>query len=268
MEIAFKGLLAFGAVGFFFSVVLAILSKKLHVAQDPRVEELNGALPGLNCGACGYSGCHAYAQALGAGGVNPALCKPGGPETQKKISSILKVDAGTVSPQKIIVYCGADNTQKKSSTVYTGIQSCAAAHLLGAKIDCKSGCLALGDCVGVCPVDALSLSEGKIIVDHKKCIHCGKCVKACPRDLIALVDITEDVPLYFVACSNREKGMHTRKVCSRGCIACGMCVRIEGSPFAIADDLSRIDRQKPAPEEVLSAAQAKCPTRCIDVADV
>ncbi len=268
MEIALKGLLAFGAVGFFFSVVLAVLSKKLHVREDPVVGEVTKALPGLNCGACGYSGCHAYAEALAAGNVAPNLCKPGGTETQKRLAAILKVDTAPTCAQQIIIHCGSDSTQKKSSTLYTGPDSCAAAHILGAQIDCKFGCLGFGDCIKVCPVDALRLAEGRIIVDHTKCICCGKCVKTCPRGLIALVDRKENQPAYFVACSNREKGMHTRKVCSRGCIACGMCVRIEGSPFVLNENVSRCDRDKPASQEVLSAAQAKCPTRCIDVSDV
>jgi len=44
-----------GVTGFSFAVLLAFLSKKLKVEEDPRVAKVLGVLPGLNCGACGFS---------------------------------------------------------------------------------------------------------------------------------------------------------------------------------------------------------------------
>ena len=41
-------------------------------------------------------------------------------------------------------------------------------------------CIHCGGCVGVCPVDAITLEENKIVVDESKCIDCGACVKMCP----------------------------------------------------------------------------------------
>jgi ferredoxin len=41
-------------------------------------------------------------------------------------------------------------------------------------------CLYCGACVGVCPTQALTLKDTKIVVDEKKCISCGACVKICP----------------------------------------------------------------------------------------
>jgi len=41
-------------------------------------------------------------------------------------------------------------------------------------------CIHCGGCVGVCPVDAITLEENTIIIDKKKCIDCGTCVKMCP----------------------------------------------------------------------------------------
>ncbi|MBN2483219.1 MAG: RnfABCDGE type electron transport complex subunit B [Candidatus Omnitrophica bacterium] len=268
MEIAIKGLIALGSVGFLFSVLLAFLSKKFHVREDPLIEKLNEALPGIHCGACGYSGCHAYAEALAAGKADPTMCRAGGAESQKRIAALLKVEVKKLSPQKIVVHCGADTTQKKSSTLYVGPESCAAAHLLGAKIDCKYGCLFFGDCVKICPVGALKISQGKVYVDHKRCIRCGKCVGACPRNLIELVTVSPIQPLYYVACSNREKALYVRGVCSRGCIACGICARIENSPFYIENNISRIKREGDIDIPAASSAKDKCPTHCIDSDDV
>lgn len=44
----------------------------------------------------------------------------------------------------------------------------------------KDICIHCGGCVGICPVDAISLEEVAIKVDPKRCIDCGICVKTCP----------------------------------------------------------------------------------------
>ena len=41
-------------------------------------------------------------------------------------------------------------------------------------------CLSCAGCVGVCPKDAISLKDMKIVIDASKCIDCGVCVKFCP----------------------------------------------------------------------------------------
>ncbi|MGC9311018.1 MAG: DUF362 domain-containing protein [Candidatus Aenigmatarchaeota archaeon] len=44
----------------------------------------------------------------------------------------------------------------------------------------REKCLRCGGCVGICPKDALELTEQGIVVDPKKCIECGICEKFCP----------------------------------------------------------------------------------------
>ncbi len=43
-----------------------------------------------------------------------------------------------------------------------------------------SVCLSCGGCVGVCPQDAISLKDMKIVIDKEKCNNCGACVRFCP----------------------------------------------------------------------------------------
>ena len=57
-------LLILGGLGAVFGLVLAIASKVFHVDTDPRLEQLVEALPGADCGGCGYAGCSAYAEAV------------------------------------------------------------------------------------------------------------------------------------------------------------------------------------------------------------
>lgn len=47
------------------------------------------------------------------------------------------------------------------------------------KVD-KNVCVGCGACVGVCPVDAISLVNGVAVIDPKKCINCGACAATCP----------------------------------------------------------------------------------------
>jgi len=37
-----------------------------------------------------------------------------------------------------------------------------------------------GTCVGVCPADAIELTESTISVDKKRCTLCRECVDICP----------------------------------------------------------------------------------------
>lgn len=46
------------------------------------------------------------------------------------------------------------------------------------------GCVAKA-CVAACPKDAISIVDGKSVIDREKCIRCGKCKAACPYDAIA-----------------------------------------------------------------------------------
>jgi len=51
----------------------------------------------------------------------------------------------------------------------------------------KDACIGCGACIGVCPVEALSLDDdGKSECDADKCIDCGTCVGTCPVEAITL----------------------------------------------------------------------------------
>lgn len=48
-------------------------------------------------------------------------------------------------------------------------------------------CKGCGTCVKTCPNNALSLENGKAVVDHKLCILCGYCNPVCPQFAIRLI---------------------------------------------------------------------------------
>jgi len=256
--------LTLGISGFVFAVLLAVFDKRLRVKEDPRIEKVLAALPGLNCGACGFSGCKPFAAAVVNEGKIFNGCLPGGAEVNDQITSILGIAGCRGKKHQVVACrCGAQSSEKKVSTDYRGPQTCTAAHVTGGALDCSYGCLAFGDCISVCPVAALSLHEGKIRVDINRCIGCGQCQKVCPRKLYEMVPYKENLHTCSVACSNTEKAQQVRNVCSRGCIACTLCTRGENSPYYMQNNLSFIDYAKANEIATLLAGKNKCPTKCI-----
>lgn len=45
-------------------------------------------------------------------------------------------------------------------------------------------CVGCGDCLEVCPVDAISLIDGKAVIDADTCIECYICIGSCTYDAI------------------------------------------------------------------------------------
>ena len=211
------------ALGLLIGLILAFASVIFAVPKNEKIEKVTEILPGANCGACGYSGCAGYAEALVKGKAEIGLCTVGGIKAAKEISQILGKENASVERKVAVVHCmgSCDNTQNKAE--YVGLSSCLAAHKVGEGVtSCTYGCLGLGDCVRACDFDAVKICNGVSIVDPEKCKACSKCVGACPRNLISLVSLK---PQAIVRCSNRQKGAQTRKLCKSGCIGCMKCMK-------------------------------------------
>lgn len=254
-------ILTMGGLGLFFATILAVASEKLKVKEDPIVEKLVAALPGLNCGACAQAGCHDFAEKVAAQGtLDNFSCPPGGVEVQEKMSEIFGVSAGEMVKKRAVVKCGGGKDKVTERADYQGIKTCAAAGLVagGAKA-CTYGCLGLGDCVVVCPFDAIMIGSDNLPhVIEEKCTACGLCVEVCPRKIIDLVPCSSRV---VVACNSKDKGPAVRKACKVGCIGCMICVKQSPGAYEVKDFLAKRDYTKE--DQAAELGMSKCPTKCI-----
>jgi len=224
-----------GGIGLVFATGLAIANKKLHVEEDPRIEKVNDALPGANCGGCGFAGCMNFAENVVKGNAPINGCPVGGVETANKIAQILGVKVEAGEPLKARVLCQGGLNEMAVKGEYMGLESCVAAHISGGATKlCEWGCLGFGDCVDACPFDAMYMSENRLpVVIEDKCVGCGKCAEACPRNIIELHPVNHRV---FVKCKNQDAGKYSRLVCTRACIGCGICVREAGDDMMYLDN--------------------------------
>ncbi len=219
-----SAILSISGLGLAFGIILSIAKIKLKVDKDPRILKISDALPGANCGACGLPGCNAYAQKIVENDMDISLCPVGGSETIAEIAEIMGKEAVAGVATIAKVHCQGTISVTKQKFEYDGPLSCKASQgIMGGDKMCSYGCLGYGDCVAVCPFDAIIMSpEGLPVVNIEACTGCGNCVTACPRDIISLVPENFDV---LVMCKNREKTPIMKKGCTVGCIGCQLCVK-------------------------------------------
>ena len=251
--------LTLGLLGLIFGCVLTFASKKFHVEVDERIEQVKECTGGANCGACGYAGCEAFAQAVVKGEAPANGCGPAGAEGARKIGEIMGVAVEDAERKVARVLCMGTHGIANESYIYNGYASCAAAaDIAGGPKDCRFACLGLGDCMDHCAFGAITMKDGIACVDEDKCTACGACVKACPRSAIKLLPISQSV---IVRCRNQDVARAARNACMRACIGCGRCKReCKYDAIVVENGFARILDEKC----VRCGECAKvCPSNCI-----
>jgi Na+-translocating ferredoxin:NAD+ oxidoreductase subunit B len=246
-----------GGVGLAFGALIALASRRMRVWEDPRIDGVADLLPGANCGACGYPGCRAFAEAAVKGETQPAVCTVMDAAMRDEVAEYLGVDAGEAHRRVARLLCAGGCDVAPERAAYRGVSSCAAAAAVGGGAKaCTWGCLGLADCAVACGFDAIEMNaEGLPVVDPAKCTACGDCVDACPRGLFTL--LPESARL-IVQCRSLLEGAEATALCAVACNACGRCaadapglIRMERGLAVV--DYARIELQDPA-------ALARCPT--------
>lgn len=68
-------------MGIVLAAALTLSNVFFEVKEDPRIDEVEKLLPGINCGACGTPGCRAFAEGVVSGEITQlSRCKPGNAE--------------------------------------------------------------------------------------------------------------------------------------------------------------------------------------------
>jgi Na+-translocating ferredoxin:NAD+ oxidoreductase subunit B len=264
MNTSIMVIIVMGLFGILFGVVLAVANKKLAIEVNPLIEIVDEVLPKGQCGACGYAGCMAYAEAVVTNPeVSPNLCVPGKEEVAYKVAELTGKAAGNVAAVNAQVRCAGSKCKAIDKYKYDGVEDCIAANLLmgGAK-GCQYGCLGFGTCVNSCPFDAMIMSEeGLPIIDLDLCTGCGKCESVCPKKIIHMVPEGTTVR---INCSSKDKGPIARKQCTVACIGCGLCSRnCSYGAIKIENNLAIIDSHICISQCSEPTCLIKCPTGAI-----
>jgi electron transport complex protein RnfB len=258
MNIVIPGLIV-GGMGLLFGLVLAFASKKFSVEKDERIKLVREALPGANCGACGFAGCDAFAEAVVKGEASVNGCPVGKAPVAKKLAEIMGQETDEKDDKVAFVRCQGALGGVKPKSTYSGVSTCqAASDVAGGNLRCRFACLGLGDCERACPFDAIHVSEGLAKVDREKCVGCGICATACPRNVIDMISAKAPVG---VACRNTDAGKEVRAICMRGCIACKLCEKkCEYDAIHVKGGVSVVDYDKCVG---CGVCVENCPTKAI-----
>ncbi|OQX61461.1 MAG: electron transporter RnfB [Desulfococcus sp. 4484_241] len=246
-----------------FTYILGWANVAFHVEVDPRIEAIAEALPGANCGGCGFVGCGEYAEAVVTQGAPVDKCAPGGANVAAAVAQIMGVEIGESLPYRPIVHCNAHTRDKHGISEYHGERRCATANIIADVQGCTYGCLGFGDCVEACMYDAIHVVDGLATVDYTACVGCGACAKACPRNIITMTPFRAD-RIFAVLCSNKDTGKDVKKVCDVGCLGCKACERACGL-FAVKENLANINYDDYNPDDLSDIFEAakKCPQKGI-----
>ncbi len=248
-----------GVVGILAGVLLGVASEKFKVQVNETEIKVREALPGNNCGGCGYPGCDGLAAAIAKGEAKASACPVGGEEVAKKIAEIVGGDTDLV---KLVanVKCAGNCDKAKTAYSYVGPKDCklAANAPGGGPKACSYGCLGFGSCVKACQFDAIKIVDGIAVIDKEKCKSCGMCVAQCPRNIIEMIPYDAKA---IIECSSKDFGKDVKAVCETGCIGCGLCAKnCPKGAIEMVGKLPKIDYTKC---DGCGTCKEKCPAKII-----
>ena len=94
-----------GGTGLLIGILLGIAGKKFYVEVDERETKVREALPGNNCGGCGYPGWDGAAGAVVKGEAPCSVCPVGGAPVAAAVGAIMGQKADVQERKKAVVRC-------------------------------------------------------------------------------------------------------------------------------------------------------------------
>ena len=248
-----------GGLTFVLATLIIVAYKKLAIAEDPRIDQVEELLPHVNCGACGQAGCRAFAESLVKGTAKPGECTVGSEAMKQHIAGLLGVAVGQTVKRVARLACNGGNNVARINARYMGEKTClAAAQVGGGGKTCAWGCLGYGDCEHACQFDAIRMNSHALpVVDESQCTACGDCVTVCPKDLFSIHPVSHQL---WVRCKNQQMGDDLLEYCEVACTACGRCAMDAPDLIVMKNNLPVIDYS--GHSEHREAIQ-RCPTAAI-----
>jgi len=250
-------------LAFCLGTALGFFKEVFAVEEDPLVSQIREALPGVNCGACGFPGCDGLAGAIAQKTAEINACPVGGESLVKTLSALVGGNA-ELKPEVVFVACQGGWAKAPLRGEYLGVNSCRAAVISAGSVKrCTWGCQGYGDCVKVCKFDAITMNEDGIpVVDTERCTGCKVCVAECPQRIIHVVPKGQKAACALCYNQNPIKAM-VGKTCKAGCIKCELCVK--NCPENCLTMVNGIPEVNAAACTACGVCVSKCPTKVMVV---
>jgi [FeFe] hydrogenase (group B1/B3) len=119
------------------------------------------------------------------------------------------------------------------TVVETACKGCVPNRIYGT--DLCQGCVA-SSCLSACKFRAVSIVNGRSMIDSAKCKNCKMCIEACPYNAIVKIVVPCEDACPVDAIKKNENG--TAHINYDICISCGKCIR--NCPFGAVHEKSQL----------------------------
>lgn len=158
-------------MGIIMGAILGVAATYLAVEGNPLQAEIEGLLPGSQCGQCGYPGCSPAAAAIAAGEASVTLCPPGGRALAEQLAEKLGVS---------IDLSDMEEQEPRVAFVHENL------------------CIGCTKCFKRCPTDAILGGPRQIhAVFMDACTGCEKCFDVCPTECIEMRPIEATLQTWY-----------------------------------------------------------------------